>query len=136
MFIYILKIKFQYYLLQFFYNFFIGWVKRYVTLDKAGNLSYYKNKESTSRGLIQINSSKVNIISKRRIYIGNIIIIQIIFIYKLLNYINIINYNVFLHKIIIIIKILVLLSIVSILEKIVFTIRYNYNNIIKFNNWN
>jgi len=46
-----------------------SWVKRYVTLDKAGNLSYYKNKESTSRGLIQINSSKVNIISKRRIYI-------------------------------------------------------------------
>jgi len=46
-----------------------SWVKRYVTLDKAGNLSYYKNKESTSRGLIQINSSKVNIVSKRRIYI-------------------------------------------------------------------
>jgi len=46
-----------------------SWVKRYVTLDKAGNLSYYKNKESTSRGLIQINSSKVNIISKQRIYI-------------------------------------------------------------------
>jgi len=46
-----------------------SWVKRYVTLDKAGNLSYYKSKESTSKGLIQINSSKVNIISKRRIYI-------------------------------------------------------------------
>ncbi|KAG4095380.1 Oxysterol-binding protein-domain-containing protein [Neocallimastix lanati (nom. inval.)] len=46
-----------------------SWVKRYVTLDKAGNLSYYKNKESTSKGLIQINSSKVNIVSKRRIYI-------------------------------------------------------------------
>jgi len=46
-----------------------SWVKRYVTLDRAGNLSYYKSKESTSKGLIQINSSKVNIISKRRIYI-------------------------------------------------------------------
>jgi len=46
-----------------------SWVKRYVTLDIDGNLSYYKNKESNSKGLIQINSSKVNIISKRRIYI-------------------------------------------------------------------
>jgi hypothetical protein len=46
-----------------------NWVKRYVTLDKSGNLSYYKNKDSNSKGLIQINSSKVNIVSKRRIYI-------------------------------------------------------------------